>query len=739
MNDHYENEKTFILISSVLTWAETKQNVELPQDETEEEEPAGEEEEEDVEQEAFTEDMYNKRVPHVKYTAWKEVEKLCKQANSKTLHTYVIFAGMTYGEGESMLHPLFKQAWHLSPEGLPTFGTGKQLVPLVHVQDLATFVYKLASRDEPEEQRYYFGCDDGNVSWNAIIKALNDSLGNGKTYRVQERDYILYENVENFIVNLKIEATGMGGIADDEEEWVSKAGFVENVDKVVAEFKSHRNIAPLRCCILGPPAAGKTYFGKKIAQQYKLLHITVADVVREYEAQQTQLSEQLLKIKQRKKEERRKAKLEEKRRLKAEAEAERAAAKGEDDEEGDEENADPQPVVEEDDDDDDVEEGEEEEEDDEETEKIKERLNELKAILNMRIKSKVQKPEEDQDKGKGKKPKPAVKGKLKKDANPPPTPPEETKPQEAPRYTDKCLAIMYRWKLAQPMCRNQGYVLDGYPKTVQQAKLLFEEGELEVPEEGGEEEEEEPPAEGEEGEVKKVEDKLLPDKVIFLTARDEFLTERLMQITSDAEHNNPVDFQRRLDFSKANSKPSGGITSWLESVVSNAEDIREVSVREFCVDGCPLLPPPAPTSPLEEYPEDPVFKQVLEFIGDSHNYGPTPQEIEAAYLKEIEKEHERRRLVEEAEQQKLEREEADRREVETVRQEEASRLEAIQQQERQLLELRKEPLKKYLMENVIPILTQGLIEVCEVRPEDPIDYLAEWLFRHNPELAGESA
>lgn len=35
------------------------------------------------------------------------------------------------------------------------------------------------------------------------------------------------------------------------------------------------------------------------------------------------------------------------------------------------------------------------------------------------------------------------------------------------------------------------------------------------------------------------------------------------------------------------------------------------------------------------------------------------------------------------------------------------------------------------------ILTQGLVDVCEVRPEDPIDYLAEWLFRHNPQLEAE--
>ena len=53
--------------------------------------------------------------------------------------------------------------------------------------------------------------------------------------------------------------------------------------------------------------------------------------------------------------------------------------------------------------------------------------------------------------------------------------------------------------------------------------------------------------------------------------------------------------------------------------------------------------------------------------------------------------------------------------------------------ERAMLEQRKGPLKQYLMDNVIPVLTKGLIEVCNSRPEDPVDFLAEWLFRHNPE------
>ena len=57
----------------------------------------------------------------------------------------------------------------------------------------------------------------------------------------------------------------------------------------------------------------------------------------------------------------------------------------------------------------------------------------------------------------------------------------------------------------------------------------------------------------------------------------------------------------------------------------------------------------------------------------------------------------------------------------------------MKQQESELLEVRSIPLRNYLMANVIPTLTEGLIEVCKVKPEDPVDYIAEYLFKNNPQ------
>eukprot|EP01047_Picozoa_sp_COSAG01_P080085 COSAG01_NODE_15431_length_1338_cov_1.087167_1_plen_60_part_00 len=50
-------------------------------------------------------------------------------------------------------------------------------------------------------------------------------------------------------------------------------------------------------------------------------------------------------------------------------------------------------------------------------------------------------------------------------------------------------------------------------------------------------------------------------------------------------------------------------------------------------------------------------------------------------------------------------------------------------QEDEILKLRSLPLRKYLVDMVIPTLTQGLIQTCKVRPDDPIDHLAEFLFK----------
>lgn len=43
----------------------------------------------------------------------------------------------------------------------------------------------------------------------------------------------------------------------------------------------------------------------------------------------------------------------------------------------------------------------------------------------------------------------------------------------AGRYSDQYILEFYKQKLKSKLCQNQGFVLDGFPKTHEQAKQLF--------------------------------------------------------------------------------------------------------------------------------------------------------------------------------------------------------------------------------------------------------------------------
>ena len=145
----------------------------------------------------------------------------------------------------------------------------------------------------------------------------------------------------------------------------------------------------------------------------------------------------------------------------------------------------------------------------------------------------------------------------------------------------------------------------------------------------------------------------------------------------------------------------------------------------------PLVAPPPPQSKYEKQDHDSVFLSIVDFLGAPRNYGASPKAIgeEQIRLKNLEEESKTKREQEEERQRLAERQEKE--ELEKLKQEEQTRVQEVKEQERLVLEARKEPLKQYLMTNIIPVLTKGIIEVCEQRPEDPIDYLADWLFRHN--------
>ena len=44
-----------------------------------------------------------------------------------------------------------------------------------------------------------------------------------------------------------------------------------------------------------------------------------------------------------------------------------------------------------------------------------------------------------------------------------------------------------------------------------------------------------------------------------------------------------------------------------------------------------------------------------------------------------------------------------------------------------LLEKKTEVLRRYLSENIIPVLSKGILNICQNLPEDPVESLAKYL------------
>lgn len=50
-------------------------------------------------------------------------------------------------------------------------------------------------------------------------------------------------------------------------------------------------------------------------------------------------------------------------------------------------------------------------------------------------------------------------------------------------------------------------------------------------------------------------------------------------------------------------------------------------------------------------------------------------------------------------------------------------MEKLKQEEEERLCILAEPLQRYLAKHVLPTLTEALIEVARLRPDDPVDFL----------------
>ncbi|CAH1997061.1 unnamed protein product [Acanthoscelides obtectus] len=300
------------------------------------------------------------------------------------------------------------------------------------------------------------------------------------------------------------------------------------------------------------------------------------------------------------------------------------------------------------------------------------------------------------------------------------------------KLPDQYVARLMKLFLGKEPCRTRGYVLDGYPKTMDQAREIFGQvAEAKMAGEGGEGGGGGvlPPMEGEGGMeveeqtgvdmgmMKDALSQILPDYLVSLVAIDDFLCERVMKLPQreiqGTHYDEEAMLRRLLEYRQHNTE---------QNTMLNFFD--EVGIH-------PIIIPLIDEETEKERDLECIYDYLTEIFGEPvPGFGLTAEEMEQ--LRKLESEQ--RRLKEEEERlEKQLLEEKARKEYQDKMEKWVETLEKLQMEEEKVLVAQSEPLRYYLMKYVLPVLSKGLIEVAKIRPDDPLDYLAEYLFRENPE------
>ncbi|KAK4475350.1 hypothetical protein MN116_002414 [Schistosoma mekongi] len=674
--ESFKTQKIFILISSVLTWS--KSSLPDPNDP----------------EILFTDDDYLRRKAHSNFKEHILAEKSVVQqgkTNKLKLLTYVIACGLTYGEKENVFHHFFKAAWN-NEQFLQVPGDGHNIVPTIHLRDLTSILQSVM--EMRPVKHYILAKDDSQNTLREIVKAISSSMTTGQIKSISKEEAlfcrdITQNTIDQLLVSLRMNANYVK--ENFQLKWYCETGLIDNINMITKEYKLSRQLIPIRLCILGPPASGKTTLAKKLCEYYKLQHIHIKHVI----------DEGITNLKQR------------------------------------------------------VQLAKESQNDPYQTQMTNE--NEHSSADDVEFLEAIQ----------------------------------QNMIENNGRLGLEYVTTLFQEKLNSKPCQNQGYIIDGYPKSKKQAASLFSHGgdgddeEEEGEQEENEEEEEKSetttgdiiqssyelfknkylPSEKEAGDVTKepgllltqpipmqLPKGILPAYVFELQATDSFLRDRIINMPEykvHGTHYTESGFWRRLNEYRTNQigvnpalSPTLNIPGTpcseieVEQVSTNSlsplasASIYENSVRAY-FDSKGILQIPVNIMTDESEDLEQTFKKLVYFIGPPRNYGLTDEEIEKQRLNAEKQRLEFERIEEERLKQEIETAEAERNKRIKEWQE---KHEALKKEETDLLNQEAEPLRAYLKKHIMPVLTKGLTECIRKRPDDPLDFLAEYLFYNNPQV-----
>ncbi|XP_024146494.1 adenylate kinase 7 isoform X2 [Oryzias melastigma] len=263
--ESFKAQKMFILVSSVMGWAST-----APKDPSNKDELPS-----DVE--------FWKRRPHPRFKSLNTLEKVViRLSKMSKLKCYVVAAGLQYGLEENIFHYFFKVSWMLETPEVPVFGQGTNHIPTIHVFDLGGVIQNIIQLKP--KSKYFLAVDKSKDTLESIVESISDVLGFGRVCRLSMEEAVAMkalkpQETDRLSIDLHLDAANVNRLLS--LNWRCQSGLVQNMESMVQEFKDSRQLQPIRICLLGPPAVGKSTVAEMICKHYKIHRISTGKIIKE--------------------------------------------------------------------------------------------------------------------------------------------------------------------------------------------------------------------------------------------------------------------------------------------------------------------------------------------------------------------------------------------------------------------------------------------------------------------------
>ena len=219
------------------------------------------------------------------------------------LRVHILCSGIRYGNGERIFYDHFQKAWIQNPNELPYIGEGENLVPTIHIIDLARLVRRIVIED-PKEYPYIFAIDKTRrPSHKRLVQAISKGMGTDQVASVDEASVEDKQGWKQFLtINLKMKASDafkplpinedeLPDFDDPKQEeewrasfefpWHSRYGIIGNIKNLNVEFNTFRGLNPVKIFVTGPPASGKTFYSDELARYYNIPKVNVKQLLDE--------------------------------------------------------------------------------------------------------------------------------------------------------------------------------------------------------------------------------------------------------------------------------------------------------------------------------------------------------------------------------------------------------------------------------------------------------------------------